>query len=134
MSMNNRVSTIDPTVAITTPAAVQSAPQVRLPMTASVDIHASPARPPRTAPRRDKGPHSISYCGHTKLIFLWPLILMGYLFRPLADWGANPEMSTTNGMVTLVKCKPAPSGPEGAQDSSPGQSESASAAPGHRPP
>lgn len=31
-------------------------------------------------------PHSVTYCGHTKIIFLWPIIAMGYLFWPLQTW------------------------------------------------
>jgi hypothetical protein len=36
-------------------------------------------------------PHRVSYTGHTKIIYLWPIILMGYLFRLFPESWTHTE-------------------------------------------
>ena len=45
----------------------------------------------RVAQRKHGHIHSVTYCGHTKLVFLWPPILFGFLFPRLLAWGADAE-------------------------------------------
>src|SRR5437868_10872193 len=48
--------------------------------------------------------HSVTYTGHTKLIFLWPMILLGFLFVPLAKWNANLTTLGWIYILTAVGC------------------------------
>lgn len=57
----------------------------------------TPAAPAQ--PAREPHVHTVTYCGHTKLIFLWPIIALGYVLWPIAGWGGNSE---TLGWIYLL--------------------------------
>src|SRR5438876_7267948 len=62
------------------------------------------APPPHAAAHHHAAPlHSVTYTGHTKLIFLWPVILLGYLFVPLSNWGDKGTLGWIY-VITMVIC------------------------------
>lgn len=64
----------------------------------------APVTPPAPRPAAAPAGHrheSVSYTGQTKLIFLWPLVAFGYLFRYMPG---NPEVIGWIFIATLIIC------------------------------
>jgi len=71
-----------------------------------VDTAPTPAAAPKPAPakpKHDDEVHEVNFVALPKLLFLWPLILAGFLFYPLAGWFAPdaPNSSELLGWVYL---------------------------------
>lgn len=67
----------------------------------------SPAGSPASAGNavRPRAPeiHEVTFVAYPKLLFVWPLILMGLVFWPIAHWGGNSDtVLSTLGWIYLL--------------------------------
>lgn len=70
-------------------------------------------------PPRDRNSHEVSFVSYPKLLFVWPLIVLGYLFYPLAYPEVPPPASPPAEVAAAESSPPAEPGTEAAAEPAP---------------
>ncbi|TWT42053.1 hypothetical protein RAS1_31800 [Phycisphaerae bacterium RAS1] len=70
-------------------------PTGETPAPSAAPDHAAPAAPPAAAPAKPRKEfHEVNFVTYPKLLFTWPLILMGFLLWPLSSPDVTPPAET----------------------------------------